>query len=460
MARWSVLSPHEHEGVPLTRAAAEAGVSTRTAERWLSAYRRHGLAGLAPTPRSDRDRRRIRPELVTVIEALYLKRPAPSVATVHRKVQEIAAGKGWTAPGYTTVRSIVRALGDPLVTLAQQGTKAYQQAYDLLYRRESQRSNGIWQADHTELDILVIDPEGKPARPWLSVILDDHSRAVPGYALNLCDPSALNTALALHQAIWTKTDPAWHVCGIPEVLYVDHGSDFTSRHLEQVCADLHIQLIHSTAGKPRGRGKIERLFRSVNQLFLPGLPGHLVHGVQTSVPKLTLGELDGLLHAFIVGDYNQRRHSETGEPPQQRWDAGGFLPQLPERIEDLDLLLLTVPAPRVVHRDGIRFQNLRYLDVNLAAFVGEPVLIRYDPRDLGQIRVFHNGTFLCTAICQDIADATISLKDLRTARDRHRRQLREEITARHRLVDELLAVHQAATPAPRPARKLKRYRND
>ena len=459
MARFQVLRPHLNDGVTVSAAAAAAGRSPRTVTRWLSDYRARGLVGLAPTPRSDRGQRRIRPELVTVIEALYLHRPAPSVATVYRTVGQVAARQGWAAPSYETVRGVLRALGDPLLVLAQQGTKAYQQAYDLLYRRESDRPNGMWQADHTELDILLQGPDRAPLRPWLSVILDDHSRAVPGYALNLSAPSALQTALALRQAIWTKADPAWRVCGIPEILYSDHGPDFTSHHLEQVCADLHIQLIHSTAGKPRGRGKIERLFRSVNQLFLPGLPGHLVAGVQASAPSLTLGELDELLHAFIVADYNHHPHGETGVPPQQRWEAGGFLPQLPERIEDLDLLLLTVPVPRVVHRDGIRFQNMRYLNVNLAAFVGEPVTIRYDPRDLGQIRVFHDGTFLCTAICQDIADETISLKDLQSARDRHRRYLREQITERRTLVDDLLAVHHTPTP-PQPLRKLKRYRND
>jgi len=43
-----------------------------------------------------------------------------------------------------------------------------------------------------------------------------------------------------------------------------------------------------------------------------------------------------------------------------------------------------VAKPRMVHRDGIRFQGLRYLDPTLAAYVGEPVTIRYDPRDVGE----------------------------------------------------------------------------
>jgi putative transposase len=213
---------------------------------------------------------------------------------------------------------------------------------------------------------------------------------------------------------------------------------------------------------PRGRGKIERFFGSVNELFLPGQPGHLVRGVPASPPKLTLAELDAALHTFIVNDYNQRRHSETHQAPQQRWDAGGFLPHLPERLEDLDLLLLSVPRSRVVQRDGIRFEGMRYLDVNLAAFVGEPVTIRYDPHDLTEIRVFHDGAFLCTAVCQELANFTISLKDLQAARTRRRRELREEIKDRKSLVDELLAVHQApGPPSPEaPHTKLRRYRND
>jgi transposase InsO family protein len=56
------------------------------------------------------------------------------------------------------------------------------------------------------------------------------------------------TALALRQAIWRKEDARWKVCGIPEVLYTDNGSDFTSRHLEQVSADLKIRLVFSTPG--------------------------------------------------------------------------------------------------------------------------------------------------------------------------------------------------------------------
>ena len=40
--------------------------------------------------------------------------------------------------------------------------------------------------------------------------------------------------------------------------YTDHGSDFTSHHMEQVAIDLKINLMFFKSWCPRGRGKIER----------------------------------------------------------------------------------------------------------------------------------------------------------------------------------------------------------
>lgn len=95
--------------------------------------------------------------------------------------------------------------------------------------------------------------------------------------------------------------------------------------------------------------------------------------------------------------------------PQERWEDRGFLPHMPDSLEQLDLLLLTVAKTRRVQQDGIRFQGHRYIDPTLAAYVKEDVLIRYDPADLAEIRVFYQDRFLCRAICQELAGQTISL---------------------------------------------------
>jgi putative transposase len=135
---------------------------------------------------------------------------------------------------------------------------------------------------------------------------------------------------------------------------------------------------------------------------------------------------------------------------------------MPESLEDLDGLLLTVAQSRVVRRDGIRFQGLRYVSPTLAGYVGRPVVIRYDPRDITEIRVFDHDEFLCKAVNQDHHDEKISLKEIQAARNARRRALRQGINERIAVV----AAHTTETPstaeppAPAPKRKLKVYKED
>lgn len=467
--RFERIRPCLDAGVPATAVAQEHGLSARTVERWVARYRRDGLAGLARLPRADRGVRHFPEDLIRLVEGLALRKPPPTAAAVYRQVIGVAARERWTAPSYSTVYAIIRRLDPALVTLAHEGTKAYRLAFDLLHRREATGPNDLWQADHTPLDLWVRDDDGIPVRPWLTVILDDYSRAVAAYRLSLSVPTALNTALALRDAIGRKSDPRWHVCGIPQTFYTDHGSDFTSRHIEQVGHDLKMQLVFSQPGMPRGRGRIERFFNTINQLFLCTLPGYAPSGAPPKGSLLTLPNLDRRLRDFLLDDYHQRMHSETRMAPQARWEAGGFLPHLPESPEQLDLLLLTVSKARKVRQDGIHFETMRYLDLTLAAYVGEWVTIRYDPQDMAEIRVYHNDRFLCRAVCQELAGETISLKELVKVRDARRRELRATLTDRAALLDQLLAPpqqppadpipEQPASASPRPAR-LKRYINE
>ena len=305
----ALLRQHE-DGVPWPRLADAAGVPLRTLQRWAAAYRVDPTAGgLARRRRSDAGSRRLPDDLVEAVEGLALRRPPPTVAFIHRRIGDVARGRGLQAPSYSTVRAIVAAVDPGLATLAHQGDAAYRDRFELVYRREASVPNEQWQADHTLLDLMILDSRDMSARPWLTAILDDCSRAVAGYTLFLGAPTAEQTALAFHQAANRKTDPAWPVMGLPDLLYSDHGSDFTSARLEQVCLDTHVRLIHSQVGIPQGRGKIERLYGTITTELLPHLPGHIPHGTggtPATVPTLTLEQLDEVLHRFIVGEYHQR----------------------------------------------------------------------------------------------------------------------------------------------------------
>jgi len=246
------------------------------------------------------------------------------------------------------------------------------------------------------------------------------------------------------------------MCGLPDILHVDHGSDFTSHHLERTAVALHIRLIHSTVGRPQGRGKIERFFGTINTEVLAALPGRFGPGIRPPDPVLDLPSLDHEIGAFIA-IYNDREHSEIGRSPRDAWVADGWLPRMPDTFEELDGLLLTVPKNRFVQRDGIHFQGQRYLSPTLAPFVGRTITIRYDPRDISEIRVYDHDTFICTAIDEDHPNLRLSLRDIEGPRAR-RRELRRTINDH---IPVVAAREQTRTAEPQRRRpRLRTYEED
>lgn len=258
--RLALLRPYIDGEAPLTKVAAAAGVPLRTARRWIARMREGGPAALKRKQRADAGDRRLAGNLIELVEGLALTRPRLSIATIHWRIGKVAAEKGLRPPSYASVHSIIGGIDPATLTLAHEGEGAFRDRYELIHRHRAERPNATWQADHTQLDILILDANGAAVRPWLTTVIDDYSRAVAGYMVFLGAPSALNTSLALRQAIWRKPQTDWPVCGIPDVLHVDHGSDFTSIHLDQAAADLRFQIIYSTVARPQGRGKVERLF--------------------------------------------------------------------------------------------------------------------------------------------------------------------------------------------------------
>jgi putative transposase len=480
MERFDMLRPVLEGRAPLTAIAAQPQLSLRTLQRWIRRYPTAGLVGLSRKRRTDRgEHRRLPPELHQCVEGLALQHPPLTVALIHRRVCEVARQRQLKPPSYGGVYNIVRQLPSGLTTLAHQGTQAYQQRFDLLHRREANGPNTIWQADPCLLDVLLVREGQAPAQPWLTVVLDDYSRALAGYFLTFEAPSALNTSLALRQAIWRKDAPRWHVCGVPSVLYTDCGSDFISDHLKQVGTDVKMILTNSIPGQPRGRGRLERFFLTVQQMLLCELPGYAPpkQGVRDE-PRLTLDDLEQHFRDFVCDMYHVQPHSETPIPPQQRWEAGGFLP--PE-ARLAGAAGFTAVARGQTTQSASRWHLVSRYAVprpTWAAYVGESGIIRYDPRDVAEIRVFYQDRFLCRAICQELAGATIPLRDIMQARNRHRRALRQILQERAPVVESLLRAHRGhpntsatadkAEPsganATRPPKtqppKLKRYLNE
>lgn len=82
------------------------------------------------------------------------------------------------------------------MTLAHEGAAVFRDKFEMVHRHRASVPNAVWQADHTMLDLLILDQAGRPARPWLTTVIDDHSRALAGVMAFIGAPSILNTSLA------------------------------------------------------------------------------------------------------------------------------------------------------------------------------------------------------------------------------------------------------------------------
>ncbi len=147
-------------------------------------------------------------------------------------------------------------------------------------------------------------------------------------------------------------------------------------------AVLGIQLTHSKPGQPAGRGKIERLFRTVREQFLVELQ---VPGALTAVTDLAA--LNELFAAWVETVYHQREHTETEQKPLERFLAAGP-PPLPTP-ELLRGAFLWSHTRQVTKTATLSLHGNRY-EVD-AALIGRKVEVVFDPFDLTSLEVRYQG---------------------------------------------------------------------
>lgn len=168
---------------------------------------------------------------------------------------------------------------------------------------------------------------------------------------------------------------------------------------------------------------------------------------------------------YIVDNYNQQPDARIGkESRMERWHSGRMAqsPPLPER--ELDLLLMRQGRRRVYQGGYIRFSNLLYRGEYLEGYVGEEVVLRYDPCDITSLFVYRaqgaHDVFFARAHAQHLETERLSLSEAK-AISRRLRQAHQEITNqsmlseirdRTQFVDDLLS--EKITPAGSQARAM------
>jgi len=324
-----------------------------TLDDWIRAYRRGGFAALKPAERYPGPRT----PAPLLEQAAALRRGLPA-----RTGAQIAAIlchlQGDRAPSARTVERYLRLKGLSRARLAGR-----ERAYG---RFEASAPNELWVAD------VLHGPLVRGRRAYLFCVLDDHSRFVVAARFQWAE-----TTLALEGVLRT----AFLALGLPDSLYADNGSPFASKQLQRICAVLAIRLVHSAPGRPQGRGKLERLFRSVRDHFLVELEGRELG---------SLDELNRLFRAWLQQAYHARPHGETGEPPLARYTASA--PRRADAGDDPELLrqaFLWQEQRTVTKTATVSLQGNRY-EVD-AALVGCRVELCYDPFELERIEVRYQG---------------------------------------------------------------------
>ena len=210
-----------------------------TLDRWVAEWRRGGFDALIPSARQSQPR--TPSEVLELAGALKKENPNRSAAQVRRI---LAAQLGWAPDERTLQRMFVRTGLTALVSPA---------APAVFGRFEADRPNEMWTGD------ALHGPRIEGRKTYLFAFIDDHSRAVVGHRWGFAEDT-VRLAAALRPALAAR--------GVPNYVYVDNGSAFVDSWLLRACAKLGIKLVHSTPGRPQGRGKIERFLCATSHLVV------------------------------------------------------------------------------------------------------------------------------------------------------------------------------------------------
>lgn len=339
-------------------------VSRVTLDRWIRAWKAGGFDALVPSARHTQPH-----TPASVLElAAALKREVP--ARTAAQVAVILGEHAGCAPSARTLQRHFARL--------ELGTRPDGTAPKAFGRFEAAAPNDRWTGD------ALHGPVVAGRKTYLFAFIDDHSRALTGYRWGHSEDTVRLEA-ALHHGISSR--------GIPRVVYLDNGSAMISKQLMRALAVLGIQLTHSKPREPAGRGKIERVFRTVREQFLIEL------AVPGALAKIaTLAQLNELFTAWVETVYHQRVHSETGQSPLARFTSSDP-PVIPSAAALHEAFLWS--ETRLVAKTATvsLFGNTYEVD---AALVGRRVELVFDPFDLSDLQVRYHGRDMGAAVGHQI----------------------------------------------------------
>lgn len=310
--RFGIISPLLHragDGPPLraqikelaqrvfyTPEGTEKRLRPDTIRDWLNIYRTCGIDGLRNKPRKDLGTTSIPPALQQALADLRKKQPYWTVKRLLRDIRNQGLWNG-CKPGksalyrFTASHDLNRSAG-----VSQGPVRSFEFPF----------FGDLWCADF--LHGPHVRRGTHADKTYLHAIIDDATRYIVVARFHRAeDTRSLLDDLML----------AIRRFGVPRRFYTDNGAAFRSHHLRLVAAKLGVALPHTPPYTPRGRGKIERFFRSVRDGFLTGRG-------RTSLDKLNAD------FSAWINQYHHTPHRILKMSPLERklTDTGAALRQI------------------------------------------------------------------------------------------------------------------------------------
>lgn len=405
-------------------ANAKAGkTSTRTLSRtsifrWMKEGER-GFAALAP-----RNNEGVKvPAWAPALLGLYQQ---PQKPTLRKCLEDMILPPGISAPSYWSAQRFIDKMSKLDLARGRMLPRELKNVRAFVRRDTSQ----MWPCDAYTADGHTFDAEvahprhGQPFRPEITSVIDIATRKSVGWSVDLAEST------------WAVLDALCHSvesCGIPSIFYVDNGSGYKNKLMNDEATGfmtrLGISLTHSLPYNSQARGIIERSHQTIWVAGAKELATYMGAPMDREAKqaafKITRKDIKAVgtsrllmpWHEFIewckarVNAYNNHPHRglpriacpisgrQRHQTPNEAWAAAleqNWEPMMLAADEAADLF-----RPYKIgktHRAEVRLHGNIYFNRDLEHYHGESVRIGYDICDAQRVWVRDlEGRLICVA---------------------------------------------------------------
>lgn len=325
-------------------------------KKWYYLYQKYGFEGLKQGYRKDRGvSKKIPMSILATIEEI--RKTKKNITK--REIYEELCNMGELRKADVCESTFYRFLSLNEEALKVSGTEC--KAF------EAASSNDIWQADTS--NVMRIKVNNKSEIVYLVHIIDDASRLIVGQALTFHD-NAVFFQKVLKKAVKTY--------GIPKVLYVDNGSPYANEQLSLICANLGIHLVHAKPYSPRGKGKVERSFRTVKDGFFNTIDWTTISSIE---------QVQSMYNEFLNSNYLNTKHSATNMTPRERFmqDYSNISRKTDTQIDECFLHRVI----RLVKTDSTISLNNTIYEVP-QQYIKKYINVKYNPEDMSELYIYND----------------------------------------------------------------------